>query len=150
MESPFHFGYLERDCPVNKSAGGAIQDCSTAVRFFLIVLRTMRWVICGNEESDQGRRPSATAKPKVAEPPKYACILHNDDYTTMEFVIEVLPEALSQISGTRLYRLCFVSITPGAEVAGVYGLEIAETKAAQAEELARSRGFPLKCTVEPA
>jgi len=38
----------------------------------------------------------------------------------------------------------------GSGVAGVYGLEIAETKAAQAEELARSRGFPLKCTVEPA
>jgi ATP-dependent Clp protease adaptor protein ClpS len=90
-----------------------------------------------------------TAKPKAAEPPKYACVLHNDDYTTMEFVIEILQKYFHKSTEEAVQIMLRVHHS-GSGVAGVYGMEIAETKAAQVEEYARSRGYPLKCTVEPA
>src|SRR5579885_1061727 len=90
-----------------------------------------------------------TAKPKVAEPPKYACRLHNDDYTTMEFVVEVLQKYFHKSTEEAVQIMLRVHHS-GSGIAGVYALDIAETKAAQVEEHARSRGFPLKCTVEPA
>jgi ATP-dependent Clp protease adaptor protein ClpS len=100
----------------------------------------------GNDDTDVAVE---TAKPKVAEPPKYACVLHNDDYTTMEFVVEVLQKYFHKTTEEAVQIMLRVHHS-GTGVAGVYGLEIAETKAAQVEEYARSRGFPLKCTVESA
>ena len=98
---------------------------------------------------DEGDVAVETAKPKVAEPPKYACILHNDDYTTMEFVVEVLQKYFHKTAEEAVQIMLRVHHA-GTGVAGVYALDIAETKAAQVEEFARSRGFPLKCTVESA
>jgi ATP-dependent Clp protease adaptor protein ClpS len=89
------------------------------------------------------------SRPKTAEPPKYACVLHNDDYTTMEFVVEILQKYFHK-TGEEAVQVMLRVHHSGSGVAGIYSLEIAETKAAQVEEYARSRGFPLKCTVEPA
>ncbi len=84
---------------------------------------------------------------KVTKPPQYAVILHNDDYTSMEFVIEIL-QRFFQKSGQEAAQIMLRVHEQGQGVAGVYSFEIAETKAAQVESLARSRGFPLKCSIE--
>lgn len=83
----------------------------------------------------------------LQEPSMYKVLLHNDDYTTMEFVVEVLmvvfnksPEAATEI---------MLSVhKKGLGVCGVYTYEIAETKVNTVTQLARDRGFPLKCTLE--
>lgn len=90
-----------------------------------------------------------TAEPDVDEPRKFAVILHNDDYTTMEFVIEVLTRFFHRSHDEAMQIMLSVHHA-GRGVAGVYGRDIAETKAHQVSELARAKGFPLMCTVEPA
>lgn len=88
-------------------------------------------------------------RPKLAEPPKYAVILHNDDYTTMEFVIEILRRYFHKKEQEAMQVMLSVH-EQGKGVAGVYDLEIAETKVMQVHEYATSNGFPLKCSIEPA
>src|SRR4051812_41792871 len=99
-------------------------------------------------ESDSDVAVEAS-RPKTAEPPKYACVLHNDDYTTMEFVIEILQKYFHK-SAEEAAQIMLRVHHAGSGVAGIYALDIAETKASQVEEDARSRGYPLKCTVESA
>lgn len=88
------------------------------------------------------------SRPKPKEPRKFRVLLHNDDYTTMEFVVEVL-KRFFQKSEAEAMEVMLKVHQEGRGVAGVYSFEIAETKAAQVEDAARSRGFPLKCTYEP-
>lgn len=83
-----------------------------------------------------------------ADPPKHAVVLYNDDYTTMDFVIEVLQRFFHK-SLEDARRIMLEVHQHGKGVAGVYTLEIAETKASQVMEYARLKGFPLKCVVEP-
>lgn len=96
------------------------------------------------EEGDTLTR--SRAKPKM--PRLYKVLLHNDHYTTMEFVVFVLqrvfrkPEAEAQAIMLAVHR-------QGVGVAGVYTRDIAETKAVQAKGLAEREGFPLRCTTEP-
>lgn len=87
------------------------------------------------------------ANPDVEVPKKYAVLLHNDDYTTMEFVIEVL-ERFFQKNKEQAFEIMLRIHKHGSGVAGLYTRDIAETKAHQVTELARSKGFPLLCTVE--
>lgn len=89
-----------------------------------------------------------TAPPQLKKPPLYAVVLFNDDYTPMEFVIEIL----QQYFALDLDRATEVMLTVhyrGKGVAGVYPRDIAETKAQQVNTLARSRGHPLLCQIEP-
>ncbi|MGK5083173.1 ATP-dependent Clp protease adaptor ClpS [Bdellovibrionota bacterium FG-1] len=86
-------------------------------------------------------------RPQLKEPSKYAVLLHNDDYTTMEFVMEVLKRFFHQVEANA-FEIMMKVHQNGSGVAGVYSFEIAETKVAQVTEAARGRGFPLKCTVE--
>lgn len=89
-----------------------------------------------------------TAPPELKKPPFYAVVLFNDDYTPMEFVIEIL----QQYFALDLDRATEVMLTVhyrGKGVAGVYPRDIAETKAQQVNTLARSRGHPLLCQIEP-
>jgi ATP-dependent Clp protease adaptor protein ClpS len=99
-----------------------------------------------NHESDSGTAV-ATAK-KIAEPPRYAVILHNDDYTTMEFVVEVLTVDFSKPYEEAMGLMLKVH-EAGKAIAGVYSHEIAESKVAKVTEKARTNGFPLKLTLEP-
>ena len=87
-------------------------------------------------------------RPKTQEPPKYAVILHNDDYTTMEFVIEVLQKYFHKGQDEAMQITLRVH-HQGHGLAGIFDFEIAETKVSQVGEYAQTHGFPLKCTAEP-
>lgn len=87
------------------------------------------------------------ALPKVAEPPRYAVLLHNDDYTTMEFVVEILTVEFSKPYEEAMGLMLKVH-EDGKAVAGIYSKEIAESKVAKVTEKARKAGFPLKLTYE--
>ncbi len=89
------------------------------------------------------------AKPKLKVPRRFAVVLLNDDYSTMEFVIEVLKRFFHKNSDDAA-RIMLEVHHKGRGVAGVYSFEIAETKCLQVNEFAQSQGHPLKCEVEPA
>jgi ATP-dependent Clp protease adaptor protein ClpS len=97
--------------------------------------------------SGEGGAAVKEALPKVAEPPKYGVLMHNDDYTTMEFVVEILTNDFSKSSEEAMALMLKVH-QEGKAVAGVYSLEIAETKVVVVTDKARKRGFPLKLTIE--
>jgi ATP-dependent Clp protease adaptor protein ClpS len=99
-----------------------------------------------DRESDSGVAVQE-GRPRLKEPPKYAVLLHNDDYTTMEFVIEILRRYF-QKTEEEAARIMLRVHHEGCGVAGVFSHEIAETKVIQVQEHAKSRGFPLKCTIE--
>lgn len=84
---------------------------------------------------------------KVEEPPLYRVILHNDNYTTMEFVIEIL-EGVFAMPKEDAYRVMMSVHVNGHGVCGTYPFEIAETKVAIVHDLARKQGFPLRASIE--
>jgi ATP-dependent Clp protease adaptor protein ClpS len=87
-------------------------------------------------------------KPKLKKPPLYRVLFHNDDFTTQEFVVEVLMTVFHHPFETAR-RIMLQVHMKGVGVAGVYTHEIAETKAQKVMSLAREAQFPLLCTVEP-
>ena len=74
--------------------------------------------------------------------------MHNDDYTTMEFVVEILKRYF-HLSEEASYQVMMKVHQEGKGLAGVYSFEVAETKMVQVHEEAERRGFPLRCTIEP-
>jgi ATP-dependent Clp protease adaptor protein ClpS len=86
-------------------------------------------------------------RPKTRKPPLFKVILHNDDYTTMQFVIEVL-EAIFHKSPAEAHRIMMQVHTRGHGICGVYPYEVAETKVAQVHDRAREQGFPLRASLE--
>lgn len=84
---------------------------------------------------------------RLKQPPLYKVLIHNDDYTTMDFVVQVLEEVF-QHSEPEAVAIMLQVHMQGVGVAGVYTFEIAETKVAKVEAMARAREFPLLCTVE--
>ena len=86
---------------------------------------------------------------EVKKPQMYKVLLHNDDYTTMEFVVLVLMRyfAKNETAATEVMLRVHQS---GIGIAGVYTYEIAETKVLMVTEDARRHEFPLKCSLEPA
>ncbi|MFP4551896.1 MAG: ATP-dependent Clp protease adapter ClpS [Spirochaetales bacterium] len=86
---------------------------------------------------------------KVQEPEMYRVVLHNDDYTTMDFVIEVIVKVFNKGIVTAMKIMLDVHHKGRGEV-GTYTYDIANTKVKQVREMARSREFPLKCTIERA
>ncbi|KUJ94957.1 MAG: ATP-dependent Clp protease adaptor protein ClpS [Desulfonauticus sp.] len=83
----------------------------------------------------------------LREPHRYKVLLHNDDYTTMEFVVEVLKKVFHKTE-KEAYHIMMTVHTKGIGVCGVYPRQIAETKVFLVRQMARARGFPLKCTME--
>jgi ATP-dependent Clp protease adaptor protein ClpS len=88
-------------------------------------------------------------KKKLKKPPLYKVLLHNDDYTTKEFVVQVLQYVFHK-EHTEAVQIMLHVHKKGIGVAGVYTYEIAETKVALVENLARQHEYPLKCTMEEA
>ena len=87
------------------------------------------------------------AKPKLKRPPLYKVILLNDDYTPMEFVVQVL-EHFFQMDREKATQVMLHVHTRGVGVCGVFTYEIAETKVNQVMDFARRHQHPLQCTVE--
>lgn len=86
---------------------------------------------------------------KLKKPKLYKVLLHNDDYTTMEFVVFVL-QSIFRRSETEAVQIMLHVHRNGIGVAGVYPREIAETRVAKVDALARQNEFPLRCTMEEA
>lgn len=89
------------------------------------------------------------AKPKLKPPPLYKVVLLNDDYTPMEFVVQVL-ETFFGMSREKATQIMLHVHTRGKGVCGVFTREIAETKVVQVSEYARRHQHPLLCTMEEA
>ena len=88
-------------------------------------------------------------KQQTRHPSMYKVLLHNDDYTTMDFVVMVL-EKIFHKSGEEATRIMLNVHEQGVGVAGVYTRDVAETKAILVHDLARKNEYPLKCSVEKA
>lgn len=89
------------------------------------------------------------AELKTQEPKLFNVILLNDDYTTMEFVLQIL-ETLFQKSPAEAFRIMMHVHRNGRGLAGVYTWEVAETKAEQVAASAAQAGYPLRATIEEA
>lgn len=83
----------------------------------------------------------------VREPRRYRVLLHNDDYTTMEFVVDILVSVFRKTHDEATAIMMAVH-QEGLGSCGVYTEEVAETKVAQVHDRARKAGFPLRCSME--
>jgi ATP-dependent Clp protease adaptor protein ClpS len=93
-------------------------------------------------------KPRTKVKTKTQRPPLYKVILLNDDYTPREFVVQVL-KAVFRMNADQAYRVMMTAHKKGACVIAVYTRDVAETKAKEATELGKSKGYPLFFTTEP-
>ncbi len=84
---------------------------------------------------------------EVAEPKKYKVYLLNDDYSTMDFVIDILTKVFRKTMDQATQIMLNIH-NNGKEVCGIYTHEIASTKVTQVKTLAREKGFPLKAMME--
>lgn len=101
-----------------------------------------------NERQESG--PSVEeARPKLKRPPMFKVLLLNDDYTPMEFVVQVL-ETFFALSRDKATQIMLHVHTRGVGVCGVFTRDIAETKVAQVNDYARNHQHPLMCTMEEA
>jgi ATP-dependent Clp protease adaptor protein ClpS len=86
-------------------------------------------------------------KQKLQKPPLYKVLLHNDDFTTMDFVVFVLVQVFHKNEEEAIQIMLAVH-HQGVGVAGVYTYEIAEAKVNQVHNLAKAHEYPLLCTLE--
>ncbi|MGB5687606.1 MAG: ATP-dependent Clp protease adapter ClpS [Candidatus Electrothrix sp.] len=102
-------------------------------------------------KTDSGHREEILTKDKkdIQEPPLYKVLLHNDDYTTMEFVVMVLETIFGKDTSEATTIMLNVH-HQGMGVAGVFSREIGETKVSEVHQTARKNQFPLKCSLEKA
>jgi ATP-dependent Clp protease adaptor protein ClpS len=94
----------------------------------------------------EGGVATATRR-KVARPPRYKVVLYNDDYTPMEFVVAILEQIFGKGPSEATAIMLAIHKT-GLGIAGVYVLEVAETKVALVHRAAEERGYPLQAGVE--
>ncbi|WP_028574089.1 ATP-dependent Clp protease adapter ClpS [Desulfonatronovibrio hydrogenovorans] len=99
------------------------------------------------EITEAGTSPDTTSEDEIAQPRRYKVLLHNDDYTTMDFVIHVLKTVFNKTEGEAVQIMLNVHKN-GIGVCGVYTAEVAETKVVAVKNMARKEGYPLKCTME--
>lgn len=106
----------------------------------------------GDDRDKETRRKGGVQikeRPKVKKPKMFKVLLHNDHYTTMEFVVYIL-EAIFRRDEAEATRIMLAIHKAGLGVAGVYTKEVAETKVRKVLELAKQNDFPLQCTFEEA
>lgn len=104
----------------------------------------------GGGGADVERRSGVATRTreKTERPPRFKVVLFNDDYTPMEFVVELLENVFSK-PPAEATQLMLQIHNKGAGVAGVYVLEVAETKVSTVHRMAEERGYPLRAGVEP-
>ena len=100
-----------------------------------------------NERPDGYDLAVEEARPKLKHPSLYRVVLINDDYTPMEFVVDIL-ETIFGMERTRATQVMLEVHTKGKGICGVYNFEIAETKVAQVTGLAQQHQHPLLCEME--
>jgi len=97
--------------------------------------------------TDSEIKDEISSRSKNDRPPLYKVILYNDDYTTMDFVVQVL-ETVFNKSPSEAVQIMLTVHKKGIGVCGIYTAEVAETKVATVHSMARQHGFPLKCSME--
>lgn len=97
--------------------------------------------------TDSKTKPDISSRSKEDHPPMYKVLLHNDDYTTMEFVVDILVRVFGK-SLEKATQIMLNVHNKGKAVCGIYPREIAETKVETVHNLANNKGFPLKSTME--
>lgn len=102
----------------------------------------------GDESPDEEQESGVATAKKVKRPVRYKVLLHNDDYTTMEFVIYVLQKHFGK-NFEEATAIMMKVHQDGVGICGVYTYEVAETKAKKVEKDAKDNGHPLLCTIEP-
>ena len=101
-----------------------------------------------DKQGKSKRDESVQVKDRVQRPRRYKVIMHNDDYTPMAFVVQVLEQIFFR-SPAESTRIMLTVHRNGKGVAGIYSKEVAETKRSQTMQLARENGFPLLLSTEP-
>ncbi len=99
-------------------------------------------------EKERDRGVATRERSKLKRPPKFKVILYNDDYTPMEFVVSLL-ERVFRRGPSEATQLMLTIHRTGSGCAGVYVLEVAETKVAAVHRMAEERGYPLRAGAEP-
>ncbi len=102
-----------------------------------------------DERPTRGTEAVDRPEQELRHSPLFRVVLHNDDYTTMDFVVSVL-ESVFLMHPAEAYRVMMEVHCHGCGAAGVYPYEIAETKVGLVHGLARERGFPLRASIEEA
>jgi ATP-dependent Clp protease adaptor protein ClpS len=124
---------------------GAVYDCQTRAALFAKI---------STFDFEQAAMTKTLVKPrtkvrlKTQRPPLYKVILLNDDYTPREFVVLVL-KAVFRMNEDQAYRVMMTAHQKGACVIAVYVRDVAETKAKEATDLGKQKGYPLFFTTEP-
>ena len=107
----------------------------------------------GHDDGDAGApgqdeaSTTEAARPQITRPPLYKVVLHNDDYTPMDFVVEVLCTFFA-MDMEKATQIMLAVHTRGKAVCGVYTRDVAETKAEQVNAFSRKHQQPLLCNVE--
>ncbi|MGQ0504881.1 MAG: ATP-dependent Clp protease adaptor ClpS [Myxococcaceae bacterium] len=104
--------------------------------------------MAGKVEPESDVETATVVEKKVKKPPLYKVLLHNDNYTTQEFVVAVLKEVFHR-SDTDSHRIMLQVHHEGVGVAGVYTYDVADTKIRLTEALAQQEEFPLRLSMEP-
>ena len=101
----------------------------------------------GTNDSDTQEGIITEIDEETTEPPMYKVLIHNDDYTTKEFVVEILRSVFNK-SMEEAARIMWKAHKTGVGLCGIFPYEVAETKVNVATATARENGFPLKTTME--
>ena len=96
-----------------------------------------------------GEETSISSETSLEEPRMYRVLLHNDHYTTMEFVVEVLIKVF-QKTAIEATKIMLDVHKKGLGVCGLYIYDVAATKVSQVHQMAKTRDFPLRCSYEEA
>jgi len=105
-------------------------------------------ILSSQQDSNEESGVATIIKDEVKKPKLYKVLLHNDDYTTMEFVIYVLKKHFGKTQEDAEGVMLKVH-NEGVGICGVYTYEVAETKVAKVSQEAQASGHPLRCTAEP-
>ncbi|PNK61793.1 ATP-dependent Clp protease adapter ClpS [Psychrobacter sp. FDAARGOS_221] len=100
------------------------------------------------QPQEEGEVDVMLADPEIAEPPMYAVVMYNDDYTPMEFVVYVLQSEFRHNIDDAVEIMLNIH-HQGRGIAGIYPKDIAETKAKKVNQTARKEGYPLLSQIEP-
>ncbi len=101
-----------------------------------------------SQRPEKRESPAVATKPRVRKPRRFKVILHNDDFTTMDFVVEVLILHFGK-STAEATRIMLLVHRKGQGIAGVFDRDTAESKVERVTREARERGMPLLLTMEP-